>query len=210
MVDLHVVEHHALAAHHIVVVIGGEVRVEAVGGLGTLAVADVVGQDEEILRDVERLAGAEEHIREQGVQQRVGTAAGAMEQEHGIIDVAGGVAVGRAEGEVVQLELRQRLSGAEAEVCQHDGAIDRGPSVSRRLSSRWGIGRGERHGLAIGNGADQEGRRQVNPTCAQVHARVPHVFDLSTAPLALFVRIAHVLGRFASKAVGFGLGPTLT
>ena len=61
MVDLHLVEHHALAAHHVVVVVSGKVRVQAVGGFGAFAVADVVGQDKKVLRDVERRAGNEEH-----------------------------------------------------------------------------------------------------------------------------------------------------
>ena len=62
MVDLHLVEHHALAAHHVVVVIGREVRMQTVGGLGTLSVADVVWQDDEVLLDVENRPRPEQHI----------------------------------------------------------------------------------------------------------------------------------------------------
>ena len=71
---------------------------QAVGGLGALAVADVVGEDEEIFGDVEGLAGAEEDVGEDGIEEGMGVAAGAVEQEDGVVDVAGRVAVGRAEG----------------------------------------------------------------------------------------------------------------
>jgi hypothetical protein len=96
VVDLHVVEHHALAGDHVVVVVCGEVGVEAVGGFGALAVADVVGEDEEIFGDVEGCPKSEEDFGKDGIEEGVGVAAGAVEEEDGVVDVAGGVAVGRA------------------------------------------------------------------------------------------------------------------
>ena len=137
MIDLHGVEHHALAAHHVVVIVGGEVSMQPVRGLGALAVADVVGQDYEVFRNVLPLAGAEQHIGENGIQQRVRIAAGAMQQEDGVIDVAGSVALRRAEGEVVELELRQRLAGAEAEIGKDGRAIHGGP-LGRRAGAAAG------------------------------------------------------------------------
>ena len=103
-------EHGVLAGDHVVVVVLGEVHAEAVGGLGGLAVADVVGEDEEVFGDVEGLAGAEEDVGEDGIEERVGVAAGAVEEEDGVVDVAGGVAMGCAEGEVVEVELREGLA----------------------------------------------------------------------------------------------------
>ncbi len=82
----------------------GEVRAEAVGGFGGFAVADVVGEDEEVLGDVEGLARAEEDVGEDGVEERVRVAAGAVEQEDGVVGVALGVAVRGAQGEVVEVE----------------------------------------------------------------------------------------------------------
>ena len=58
-------EHLVLRADHVVVVVVREVHLEAVGGLGAVALADVVGEDEEVLGDVERLAGAEEDVGEE-------------------------------------------------------------------------------------------------------------------------------------------------
>jgi hypothetical protein len=46
----------------------------------------------------------------------VGVAAGAVEKQDGVVDVTGGVAVRRAEGEVVELELGKGFAGAEVEV----------------------------------------------------------------------------------------------
>ena len=73
--------------------------------------ADVVGEDEEVLRDVEGLAGAEEDVGEDGVEERVGVAAGAVEEEDGVVGVACGVAVRCAEGEVVEVEPREGFAG---------------------------------------------------------------------------------------------------
>ena len=98
-------EHGVLGGDHVVVVVLGEVHAEAVGGFGGLAVADVVGEDEEVLCDVEGLAGAEEDVGEDGVEEGVGVAAGAVEEEDGVVGVAGGVAMGFAEGEVVEVQF---------------------------------------------------------------------------------------------------------
>jgi hypothetical protein len=61
-------EHLVLRADHVVIVILGEVHAEAVGGFGGFAVADVVGEDEEVFVDVEGLAGAEEDAGEDGAK----------------------------------------------------------------------------------------------------------------------------------------------
>jgi hypothetical protein len=42
---------------HVVIVIGGEAHAQAVGRLGRSAMADIVGQDDPVAADVERLAG---------------------------------------------------------------------------------------------------------------------------------------------------------
>ena len=89
--------------------------------------ADVVGEDEEVFGDVEGLAGAEENIGEGGSEERVGVAAGAVEQEDGVVDVAGCVAVGCAQGQVVELEFGKCFAGAEAEVGEGDEAVGGGP-----------------------------------------------------------------------------------
>jgi hypothetical protein len=109
-------------------------------------------------------ARREQHVREQRIHQRVRVAAGAMQQQHRVVHVAGGVAVRRAEGEVVQLEFRQRLIAAKVEVRQHNSTIDRGPSDSRRLRGR--IRTGKRHCLATAGATKQKGCSNQNPVCA--------------------------------------------
>ena len=120
-------EHGVLRGDHVVVVVLGEVHAEAVGGFGGFAVADVVGEDEEVFGDVEGLAGAEEDVGEDGVEERVRVASGAVEEEDGVVGVTGGVAVGFAEGEVVEVEFLDGLAVFEVEVGDVVGAILRGP-----------------------------------------------------------------------------------
>ncbi len=104
MVDAESFEKHlVLRANHVVVVVLGKLHAQAIGGFGGVALADVVGEDEEVFLDVERLTWAEEDLGERGVEERVGVAAGAVEEKDGVIDVAAGIAVGCAEGEVMEL-----------------------------------------------------------------------------------------------------------
>ncbi len=124
MVDVEtLLEHKSLRSDHVVVVVSREVRVEAVGGLRGLAVADVVGKDEEVFGDVERLAGAEEDVGEDGAQQRARVAAGAVEEQDGVVRVAGGIRVRGAEREVMKMERRESFAGTEAEVGEVVGSV---------------------------------------------------------------------------------------
>ena len=51
-----------------------------------------------------------------------------MQQEHRIVDVAGLIAVGCAECELVEFELGKCLAGTEAKIQEDDRSICRGPS----------------------------------------------------------------------------------
>ena len=88
-------------------------------------------------------------------------AAGAVQQEDGVIDVAGRVAVGRAQGQVVELELREGFAGAEAEVGEGDLAVGGGPfcglGLGGELSLRGWSWRGHGHGLTVGGCGKKEG-----------------------------------------------------
>jgi hypothetical protein len=106
MVDVEaILEHRMLAGDHVVVVVVREVHAQAVGGLARLAVANVIGEDKEEFGDIEGLAWSEEGIGEFRGGQRVGIAAGAVKQEDGVVDVACGVAMRGAQGDVVKPEL---------------------------------------------------------------------------------------------------------
>ena len=126
MIDLHLVEHHALAAHHVVVVVSREVHVHAVRWLRTLSVPDVVRQDDEVLLNIENSARHKQHIREDRIQQRVRIAARPVQQQDSIVHMPASIAMRRAQREVVQLELRQSLACAKPEIRQTDVAILRG------------------------------------------------------------------------------------
>ena len=75
----------------------------------------------------------------------MGAAAGAVQQQDGIVGMALGVAVRRPEREVVQVQIGERLARAEAEVMDVEASVPDGP-VSRgvlRLRDLGGSGEDE-------------------------------------------------------------------
>ena len=71
------------------------------------------GDDDEVSPDIQRLSVLEQLVG-QGRSQPVGSGAGvALQQQHAVDDLAGGVPLGRAEGAVVQFQLRQGLAAGE-------------------------------------------------------------------------------------------------
>ncbi len=117
VIDVQTFEQHAvLRADHVVVVVAREAHVEAVRGPGAFALTYVVGKNQEVVGDIEWLPGAEKNGRELRRKERPGVAASAMEQQHRVVDVPPRVTVWRAQREVVQVQRRQGLARAEAEV----------------------------------------------------------------------------------------------
>jgi hypothetical protein len=112
-----------LGRDDVFVAVMGKLGAQGVARLARAAAADAVGQDDEILRGVERLAGGEQLVGERGHQPRLAAGAGAMQQDHRIGDVAGGVALGRAQRHVMLLELRDLLPTLEAEVLDDEIAL---------------------------------------------------------------------------------------
>ena len=87
---------------------------------------DVVRQDDEVLRGVEQLAGAEQFPGETvGEELRAGPGR-AVHDQHGIAHDAGGVLLRRAERAVVHPQLGQRFTRGEPEVPEHDVALGHG------------------------------------------------------------------------------------
>src|SRR5262249_40019354 len=100
-----------------------------VAGLGRSAVAEVVGQDDEVTRRVERPAGAEQLGGEQVARpaladQTAPLAAGAVQDEDGVADHSLLVPLGRAHGPVMDTHFRQLFAGRESEVPECDVAVD--------------------------------------------------------------------------------------
>ena len=112
-----------LRLDHVGVAVAREPRAQAVARLARRAVADVVRQDDEVLRGVEQLAGAEQ-LAGEAVGEELRAAPGrAVHDQHGIAHDAGGVLPRRAERAVVHPQLGQRLARGEPEVPEHDVAL---------------------------------------------------------------------------------------
>jgi hypothetical protein len=114
--------------------------------------ADVVRQDEEEFGDVEGFARAKKDVREHGIHQRMGVAAGAVEQEDGIIDVALGIAMRSAQGEVVETKPGERFAVLKLEVLDGVDAVFGRPlgGRGRVLLGRGGDGESEECGREQG------------------------------------------------------------
>lgn len=100
-----------LGLDHVRVAVLREAGAQAVRGLRRGAVAQVVRHDDVVAGHIQRLARPEQFAGELGRQELGARAAGAVEQEHGVLDSAVGAATRRAEGAVVNAQLRQRLHG---------------------------------------------------------------------------------------------------
>ena len=106
-----------LRADHVVVVVLGELHVEAVGGFGGLSPWPMSsGRMRKYLVMSKGWPGPKRTLEKMGFRRVWRVAAGAVEEEDGVVDVAGGVAVRGAEGEVVEIELGEGFAGAELEV----------------------------------------------------------------------------------------------
>ena len=131
-------EQPVLRVDHVGVVVPGEFRFQAVGGLGRFAVADTVREDDEVPVGVERLAGPEQ-LSGEGRRQHAGRRARrAVQDQHGL---AGGLADRR----VVQAKLRHDLAGVELEIAGDPVALLRRRVVGRRDRHRQ-QGQDNRHG----------------------------------------------------------------
>ena len=162
MIDVHGVQHETLAAHHVVVVIGRKAHMKAIGGLGALPVPDVIRQYDEVLLNIENAAGNKQNIGKEGIQKRMRTASRAVQQQDGVIGLAGSITVRSAQCQVVQPQVRQCFARTEAKIIQHNRAVH-----SRPHMGWW------RSGSLAGSAqpAKQQGRRNQSGT--EGHARPP-------------------------------------
>ncbi len=106
-----------LRRHHVVVVVARELGALAVRRLGRLSMADGIGNDDEVLGRVERLAGAEQFAAECRRQHARRGAGGAMQHQHRL-------AAGCTDRGVAQLQFGHHLAGVELEVaCDPAGLL---------------------------------------------------------------------------------------
>jgi len=118
-----VVQQEVIGLHHVVVTIVRKFQMQAVARFARLSVADPVRQDDVVARDIERLALAEKFAGELRTQESAAVAARAVHDEDGVVHVAGGVAGWRAEGGVVQAQVRELLARLEFEVMDNEIAL---------------------------------------------------------------------------------------
>ena len=85
-------------------------RAQAVARLAGAAEADDVGDDEEMLRGIERLAGAEQFVGERGLEPGLRRCRWCCGSAARVDDAARGVGLRRAERDVMLPQLRQRLA----------------------------------------------------------------------------------------------------
>ena len=114
-----------LRLYHVSVRVGGELGMEAIGRLRALAVADSVGQDQEIFFGIQCLAGVEELVGEPVGQEPAATARGPVENQNGVCRVSFGIPLELANGTVVNVEFRQFFTGREWEVGNPEIALHR-------------------------------------------------------------------------------------
>ena len=144
--DAESIGHHAvIEVDHVVVAVMREFGAQPVGRLARPAAADGVGHDDQILRRVERLARREQFVGE-ARPQPVGPGAGiTLQQQHGVDDITGGVALRRAERAIMHLQLGQALAAVEAVVFDDEvGLLIVGPF--HPLAKGGGSGDGQRDG----------------------------------------------------------------
>jgi hypothetical protein len=80
-----------------------EAHAQAIGRLARFAVANIVGKDNVEPGYIEGLPRPEENVGEDGVEQRMGVSSRAVKQQHGVVSMAGRIAVRLAQREVVQV-----------------------------------------------------------------------------------------------------------
>ncbi len=110
-----------LRLHHVVVAIAGKFRMQAVARLAGLPMPQRIRQHDEISRGIQRLARAEQLAGELGADETAAGAAGAVDNQHGV------VLARRAVGVIVDADLGQGLTRSELEV-----ADDEVPFAHRR------------------------------------------------------------------------------
>lgn len=129
-------EEPMLQADHVVVGVARELHPEAVARLGRRPVADAVGQDDVVLRRVEKLAGAEQLVGELRLQELCSASTRAVQDQDRVAHDALGVLLGRAQRPIVQPHLLERLPAREAHVPRDPRPFPGSQALPRGLARR--------------------------------------------------------------------------
>ena len=115
-----------LQIHHVEIAVVRKAGAQSVARFAGLAVAHIVRQDQEILRCIERLAGAEELGMEVvAFEESVARAAGAVQDQHGVRNDARAIPNRGPDRSVVQLERLELFARAESILSGPEIRLDR-------------------------------------------------------------------------------------
>src|SRR6185369_13175963 len=154
---------------HVVVIVLREMHPHSVRRLGRSAMADVVGKDDVVAADVERLATAVKLISELRLKELLACPACAVEHHHSIVDLPGGIAMRVAKRGQVNSDLWQGLAVAEPKVGEGDVLFVGGPRLCSgrcrtaapphrlRDLERGGKNREDRHPVNFSSSASSSG-----------------------------------------------------
>ena len=93
--------------------------------------ADVIGQDDVVLRGIEKAAAREQLPGKIGPEELPAGAAGPVHDEDGVPHLAPGIPFGLADGAIVDPQLGQGAPGSELEALEDEIALDRGGILGR-------------------------------------------------------------------------------
>jgi len=105
-----------LRPHHVVIRVFGEIHAHGITGFRGFTMPDAVGQDDVVRRAVQELSGTEEPAGEGIRQESFAATAGAVQNQYGVHDLPGGIALRLADGEIVQLQFGKGFARREPEI----------------------------------------------------------------------------------------------
>src|SRR5207248_6752588 len=126
-------EQAMVRGNHVVVIVLGKVRVQAVAGLRRFSVADAVRKNDVVARSIEKLARAEQFARKNGREELMTGAAGAVQDQDRVGDAALRVLCRSSQCHVMKAQFGQRFAGTELEILHNKVALR--SSGRRRLRS---------------------------------------------------------------------------
>src|SRR5438067_11656002 len=129
-----------MRGNHVVIVVLGKMRVQAIAGLRGFSVPDAIRKNDVVARGIEKLARAEEFTGKNGRKELLCSAPGAMQNQDRIGDASLRVARGLAERGVVKTQIGERFTRAKLEMLRDKVASARGGRVrllagGRRLAT---------------------------------------------------------------------------
>ena len=117
MVDMQAFgEEKVLGGDHVVVVVVRKAGAQSITGFAGATVADVVGENDEVLSRVEELAGAEEHTCKARAYELLATASGPVQDKDRVSGATPRVSLGAAIGGVMDLKFWEGFAAAELKI----------------------------------------------------------------------------------------------